>query len=166
MIRIMCNRCGVDMTDDKAFGEITIKAHESPDFDTSFRWIIGESEGEHYCEKCMEEITEFIRDPGQFAKALLAPVGAAEPPDDKIPSDAQEGSGRENQRAQGATEKKARKKIDYGKVMALKRAGWDNAKIADEMGMTKASVATAISTYKKKLAGGDDECSAPPVDVR
>lgn len=34
--------------------------------------------------------------------------------------------------------------------MALHRAGWNNAKIADEMGMTKGAVAVAICTYKKK----------------
>lgn len=50
--------------------------------------------------------------------------------------------------------KKTRKKIDYGKIMALHNAGWSNQKIADEMGMTYGAVATAISTYKKKVGGG------------
>lgn len=50
--------------------------------------------------------------------------------------------------------KKTRKKIDYGKIMALHNAGWPNQKIADEMGMTYGAVATAISTYKKKVGGG------------
>lgn len=50
--------------------------------------------------------------------------------------------------------KKTRKKIDYGKIMALHTAGWNNTKIADEMGMTYAAVATAISTYKKKMRLG------------
>lgn len=52
-----------------------------------------------------------------------------------------------------------RKKIDYGKIMALRNAGWNNEKIADEMHMTKASVATAISTYKKKCAEGKICCA-------
>lgn len=50
--------------------------------------------------------------------------------------------------------KKTRQKLDYGKIMALHNAGWNNQKIADEMGMTYAAVATAISTYKKKMGGG------------
>lgn len=50
--------------------------------------------------------------------------------------------------------KKTRKKIDYGKIMALHNAGWSNQKIADEMGMTYGAVATAISTHKKKVGGG------------
>lgn len=47
-----------------------------------------------------------------------------------------------------------RRKIDYGKIMALHNAGWSNQKIADEMGMTYNAVATAISNYKKKMRVG------------
>lgn len=50
--------------------------------------------------------------------------------------------------------KKTRQRIDYGKIMALHNAGWNNSKIADEMGMTYNAVATAISTYKKKMRVG------------
>lgn len=37
------------------------------------------------------------------------------------------------------------KETDYGKIMALRRAGWDNAKIADEMGMTQTEFKDALS---------------------
>jgi len=47
-------------------------------------------------------------------------------------------------------EKKNRKRIDYGKIMALRNAGWSNKQIAEEMDMTPGNVAVAISTYKKK----------------
>lgn len=50
--------------------------------------------------------------------------------------------------------KKTRRKIDYGKIMALHNAGWSNQKIANEMGMTYNAVATAISNYKKKMKEG------------
>lgn len=46
--------------------------------------------------------------------------------------------------------KKQRNRIDIGKIMALKNAGWSNVKIADEMGMQPQSVASAIYQYKKK----------------
>ena len=55
---------------------------------------------------------------------------------------------------QQSKSKKTRQKIDYGKIMDLHNAGWPNQKIADEMGMTYGAVATAISTYKKKVGGG------------
>ena len=48
------------------------------------------------------------------------------------------------------TERKGRKRIDIGKIMALKNAGWSNIKIADEMGMNPQSVANAIYQHKKK----------------
>ena len=48
----------------------------------------------------------------------------------------------------------AKRRVDYGKIMALKNAGWSNAKIADEMGMTQGAVATALSAYRKKMRDG------------
>lgn len=41
--------------------------------------------------------------------------------------------------------------------MALKNAGWDNGKIAVEMHLTKASVATMISKYRKGKGAQPDE---------
>lgn len=46
--------------------------------------------------------------------------------------------------------KKPRRKIDIGKIMALREAGWTYLKIADEMGMTSAAVAQAVYMYKRK----------------
>lgn len=43
--------------------------------------------------------------------------------------------------------KPARKKIDEGKVKALREAGWSQAKIADEMGVSQGT----ISSLLKKL---------------
>lgn len=46
--------------------------------------------------------------------------------------------------------KKQRNRIDIGKIIALKNAGWSNIRIADEMDMQPQSVASAIYQYKKK----------------
>lgn len=46
--------------------------------------------------------------------------------------------------------RKRRNSIDIGKIMALKNAGWNVGKIADEMGMQPQSVSNAIYQYKKK----------------
>ena len=89
---------------------------------------------------------------GQGAPSV--PVGADNALDNEIPADAVKAAGMENQRPQEVKKKKKRNRIDYGKIMALRNAGWSNEKIADEMRMTKASVATAISTYKKKCSVG------------
>lgn len=46
---------------------------------------------------------------------------------------------------------KSRKQIDTGKIMALHNAGWTNAKIADEMGLS----AVTVGKYVKKLLKGE-----------
>lgn len=45
-----------------------------------------------------------------------------------------------------------RRKIDVGKLFALKKAGWTQAKIADELGVSEATVSVYI---KKGLPKGD-----------
>lgn len=92
---------------------------------------------------------------GDARNAPSKPTGVVGTLDNETHSDIPKGSGRENQKLQEPKEKIVRKRIDYGKIMALRNAGWSNEKIADEMHMTKASVATAISTYKKKCSGGN-----------
>ncbi len=42
---------------------------------------------------------------------------------------------------------------DYGKIMALHKANWSFAKIADEMGMTKEAVYAAFKRYEKHMKG-------------
>lgn len=78
MIKILCDRCGADITNRDAFGEITVKLHEYPDFDTPFKWISGEGEDEHYCRECAEEIARFIHTPPE--KGVAAQEEPAEPP--------------------------------------------------------------------------------------
>lgn len=126
MLKIICNRCGADITDRKAFGEIMVKLHETPEFDTPFKWVAGENGDEHYCQECVEKIARFIHTPP-----------TAEP--EVEPS---------TQKKKYA-EKQGGKRIDYGKIAALRNAGWDNGKIADEMHMTKGAVAQAVSKCRK-----------------
>lgn len=45
---------------------------------------------------------------------------------------------------------KTKKRIDIGKIMALKKAGWKNKDIAIEMHMEPQAVTGAIYHYKKK----------------
>lgn len=136
MIKVICDKCGVDLSKDSKVGKIQIKIHESQVLDTQFRFFDMSSadipyqllagETEHYCEKCIEEILEFIHTT----------------PDT--------GSKKETVIVEKAEKKRVRKMIDYGKIMALKNAGWDNEKIAEEMHMTKLSVSQAICRYKKQ----------------
>lgn len=160
MIKVFCDMCGKDISTASKIGRLA----------WSFRGQDGASQGgvfaaSHYCERCMDEISS-------FAKGRPSPAGEGqEGASQEIVGDTLKKrnnvpkAGEENPNGQGCTQdpggkapglgKQAgkRKKIDYGKIMALRKAGWDNARIAEEMCMTKASVATAISTYKKKHGG-------------
>lgn len=136
MIKIICDKCGVDLSDNNKIGKIQIRLHESQDYDTQFRvfdipsddipYQLIAGENEHYCEKCVEEILEFIH---------------------TMPDTDQK---KEIVKVEKTKKKRVWKQIDYGKIMALKNAGWDNEKIAEEMRMTKSSVAQAICRCKKQ----------------
>ena len=54
-----------------------------------------------------------------------------------------------------------RKKLDWGKIQALHRAGWSHEKIADEMGTTAETVATGLSKLRKKTENSE----APENDI-
>lgn len=49
--------------------------------------------------------------------------------------------------------KKAQRRIDYGKIMALTNAGWTAKQIADEMDMSVDAVYVARNKTKKKGLG-------------
>ena len=46
--------------------------------------------------------------------------------------------------------KKKRNKLDIGKILALRDAGWTHQQIAEEMGTTKETIAVTICKNKKK----------------
>ena len=48
-------------------------------------------------------------------------------------------------------EPEKKRKLDIGKVMALKNAGWSVESIADEMGYSKGTIYNAICDYKKGM---------------
>ncbi len=135
MIKILCDRCGAEIKPGK-IGYVALNFREMPrgDFvaDNMF-------ENFHFCSACMDGIADYISNPGKNEKSETPtkeePAKAATSEPDKAV--------------------KPRRRIDYGKIMALHNAGWNNAKIADEMGMTKAAVSTALSTYRKKMEKGE-----------
>lgn len=140
MIQFVCDRCGSILPPGARAGYVCLD-HQAP--------AIGDLEGKnpcdkmHFCADCMREIRDFVMNPPESVSEQ--PENVTEQPENVIEP--------------GPPEKKkeGRKRVDYGKIMALRDAGWDAAKIADEMQMTKAAVYTAISTFKKKHAERGDE---------
>lgn len=149
MIRLFCDRCGEDITKDAA----TKVGYVALNFRKGFMGeLTGDNplEHKHFCNNCMDEITRFVSQ--KEKEPLSASVGAVEQPDDEIPSDDDKEAQRDNERAQGGKEKpQPRKRIDHGKIRALKNAGWSNKDIADEMHMTPGAVANSLSTHKELI---------------
>ena len=51
-----------------------------------------------------------------------------------------------------------RRQIDGGKIMALRKAGWPVAKIADEMRVSQKTVYTYLKKMEEKENGTDHSC--------
>lgn len=77
-------------------------------------------------------------------KPLTGSVAASGFLNDEIPSDTKTDGQRDKEEAK-------RKRVDHGKIRALKNAGWSNKDIADEMHMTPGAVATSLSTHKNLI---------------
>ena len=141
MIRIICDRCGDVIADTGQAGYISLLHRKGPD-----GTLEGENEFEecHFCVSCMEQVGNFIR---QSQGGTTEP--ARDPPAAEDPSP-EAGAGR--------GKKGRNRSIDYGKIMALKNAGWGNKAIAEEMGISPESVAVAACNYRKgkACAGGQE----------
>lgn len=158
MVKYYCDRCGKDLTKERRIGYIAINARDKADGD-----LVEDNEFEkcHYCQKCISAVKRFL---------ISAPDEAcAEPKSDEntqneteIVQNEPENTQNETEIAQNEPENdqidpadgKAgkRKRIDIGKIMALRNANWQVKDIADEMHLTPLQVSQAIYNYKKKHA--------------
>lgn len=139
MIKYYCDRCGADMSRERVLGYISLntkdKAEKELREDNEFeKW--------HFCKNCMHDIRRYVR---------ANPVKTCEEPsqNEEKRSEPAESGVKQPETVQDQNESKPQKRIDTGKIMALKKAGWRNKDIADEMHMTPNAVASAIYLYKK-----------------
>ena len=148
MIKIICNRCGVDIDGQIGYIAWNIK----PDVNGE---LLEENifEKSHFCMKCMEEIKGFINN-SEESKIVNVNIPVK---DIKMMSDEQwqkltEKSKTKKSRAKEAnngSNKAAGTKIDHGKIRALKNAGWSNKMIAEEMNMELKAVANSLYRHKE-----------------
>lgn len=126
----ICNRCNKEI---KTEGTRIIPHF----FDFATDEMLGEIEvpdnDVHFCMGCTKKVMEEI---------LRLPEAG----DEKI---------QENKKQTGKRPKKG-ERLDAGKVMALHRAGWDNEKIADEMGVTERQIYQCIRYQIKKTNSGSE----------
>lgn len=127
-ITILCDRCGQEVS-----GKVGYIAWNFKDGADGDLVLDNEFEERHYCKGCMDEIKSFICSSPKKEQAGAA-AGAVSNP-------------------KAADHIVAAKRIDIGKILALKAAGWSTGKIADEMGMKPAAVSNAIYHHNKKRQG-------------
>lgn len=138
MIKILCDRCNAEIGEHENIGYIAIgtritKVSAGEDEVTLSGTEFAEN---HYCQKCVEKIKAFIRSAEQTEEqkedvALVKPTNPETEPPQKP---------------------KERKKVDMGKILALRKAGWSYEKIADEMGLKPSTIPAYICNYKRKMA--------------
>lgn len=173
MIRIVCDRCGREIPVPGRTGYLAWNFRHGHGGD-----LIGENvlENRDYCEICMGTIFDFID--GKTGQADISMGTAVPGTEDEISDETAEAHGPEKaedkkvdssgkrQQVQSTGKKgrpskygdqepymetRGRKGVDIGKILALKKAGWSIAKIADEMSMKEGSVRTAIYRYEKRM---------------
>lgn len=151
MIKIQCNRCGKEIDGSQKVGYIHFGCmlpfdHVTivPDDDMLKRT--------HYCEDCMTEIWNFMQNKPEenISESSITLYANGEPVCEVPTHSGISITPAEPEKKSKAEEPKHRYKIDYGKIMALKNAGWSVSKIAEEMGMAAQAVSTAIYQYKKR----------------
>lgn len=149
MIKILCDRCSAEIKGCN-IGYIAINWRDMPNGDLLYD---NPHEEKHFCESCMRAIEKFVL---KKQKSVVKTAEDVIETGQSVPKEAESVPICQEQPSEQEQPKETppRKRIDYGKLMALRKAGWPTAKIADEMGMTKGAVSVAISTYKKKHSGG------------
>lgn len=173
---ISCDRCGKEIKGypvkivteyvDRETGDIL------PDNDERLPEWAEKTLDKDFCEDCTRKIVRFalggLKENPEFKKAVDDMVNSDTPPnrgkDDQVSGIS--GNEKRNSDMEPVNmaqidcleemvkdihpEKKVRNRIDHGKVMALTKAGWSAAQIADEMGLNVQAVYDARCRLKKE----------------
>lgn len=165
MIKIICNRCNKPIESIDKVGFIQFCYHNP------FESVTDDniSDRNHYCDDCMTEIEQFVRNNNYIEMGNAVAYGIQEGLRDPIDSVVEQVKGiagniteninhkendtpplREKDFKSEPNEQSKRRRIDYERIMSLKESGMRNRDIAAEMGMYPQEVSTAIYTYKKR----------------
>ncbi len=133
---IVCDKCGKPVVGDPFSVQITAGEAQKDSLyaepDGKKDSMYAELGGREFCEKCA----------GRVFAMLMGK--------DKKTEKAREANGDSATASQKKETSKRQKKLDKGKMMALKNAGWSNQQIAEELGTTEACIATYISQIRRK----------------
>ena len=140
MVKVICDKCGAEITKDPIRLNMTYVDVMTGDIEDPI--TSKEQRERDYCEPCARSILN-------YAEKIVV----VEHPTIKTK--------KTEAKEQEEDQSKPKKKQDIGKIMALKKAGWSAADIAEELGTTAQSIYSAVHTYKKKVeaakgAGNED----------
>ena len=140
MVKVICDKCGAEITKDPIRLNMTYVDVMTGDIEDPI--TSKEQRERDYCELC----ARFILNYAEKIVVVEHPTIKTKKTEVKEPEEDQS---------------KPKKKLDIGKIMALKKAGWSAADIAEELGTTAQSIYSAVHTYKKKVeaakgAGNED----------
>lgn len=127
---------------------------------------------EEYCEECIKSMLRFMKKAeycdeckkGMRVQMERTETAAGDKPavnegsdpwrdvieKDKKPEQKEQDKLASKKQKKTKKEPEKRTPLDHGKIMALKDAGWDDAKIADELGTTKNTIAVIVCKERKK----------------
>lgn len=139
MIRIFCDRCGKEITKCKSHGYIALNTR---DVKESSLAEDNEFENNQYCSSCMKQIRDFIK---TKSEELVQDLDQELVQEDKCDQ-----NGKKCTKNGVKCTDEDKKRIDKGKIIALKKAGWSNKDIAAEMHLEAQTVANVVYQFKKK----------------
>ena len=128
MVKVICDKCGAEITKDPIRLNMTYVDVMTGDIEDPI--ASKEQRERDYCELCAKAILNFAEKPEVLRFEYQADVKKKE----------KEHTTKEPEEDQS----KPKKKLDIGKIMALKNAGWSAADIAEELGTTPQSIYTYL----------------------
>lgn len=123
---IKCDRCGCEITGKHAY-RLMPQVVETDTCDISQEQPYHDEWERDYCGKCAGAALNFLHQTPEAAGEI--------PPLMKKPA-------------------RRKSTLDEGKVQALKKAGWTNTKIADEMGVTSTTIANCLKRCESHSESG------------
>lgn len=159
---IICDKCKKEITKGEEVFKLQAKCIDSGTGED--KGIIEQDEDRHYHKCCIKEIFVYAnKTPKETEPAAVEP-GTIEPISCEPETPEPKTSGKEETKAATVSEEtgskvkksidpkkeEPKKTLDIGKIMALRKAGWTYEQIADELGTSKARIASAIYKYRHK----------------
>ena len=140
MRKIICDRCGADISKEPAHGLIWMAMRGYGANVNIDEFLDGDWSGMDFCEDCMAEIKAFI---------LSKPATPKEEPKDAELVET-EPEAEEKPAAPEKAKTVKPKELDAGKIIALYKAGWGYKAIADELKSNVSAIGRIIRLAKEE----------------